>query len=141
MRHLRGSVGVIGWRDWPQAIEQIVAELQAGKRDTVLLGVTGSGKTEIYLQAIDRVLEHGLGVGNRQREGLLAQHVLAGVEGTMRPLGVQMVRQRVVDRIDGRVRQQRLVRRGLVRVVPVAMVWRLPLWSQTRLATCSLLSA
>jgi len=50
--------------DQPQAIEQLVAGLQAGRREQVLMGVTGSGKTFTManvIQAVDRpalVLSH-----------------------------------------------------------------------------------
>ncbi len=41
--------------DQPEAIEQIVAGLNAGERDQVLLGITGSGKTFTIANVIDRV--------------------------------------------------------------------------------------
>ncbi len=41
--------------DQPQAIEELVAELLAGERDQVLLGVTGSGKTYTMAQVIERL--------------------------------------------------------------------------------------
>lgn len=41
--------------DQPQAIEKIVSNLQAGVKDQVLLGVTGSGKTFTMAQAIQAV--------------------------------------------------------------------------------------
>ena len=44
-------------------------------------------------------------LGGVDRRGLLAQHVLSGVGGPLRPLRVQMVRQRDVDRIDVADRQ------------------------------------
>ena len=43
-----------------QAFQSILASIQQEQHKTVLLhGVTGSGKTEIYLQAIDQVLQKG----------------------------------------------------------------------------------
>ena len=45
----------------------------------------------------------------RTGERLLAQDVLAGLQGADAPLDVQMVRERDVDRLDLRVREQRLV--------------------------------
>ena len=52
---------------------------------------------------------HRLGLGRVGRERLLAEHVLAGIEGADGPLGVQPVGQGVVDGLDLRVGQQRLV--------------------------------
>ena len=40
--------------DQPRAIDQLVAGLEAGKRDQVLLGVTGSGKTFTMAKVIER---------------------------------------------------------------------------------------
>ncbi len=50
--------------------------------------------------AVDAVLDQVGGLRARARGGLLAQDVLAGVGRALRPLGVQVVRQRDVDRID-----------------------------------------
>lgn len=45
------------------ALESIEKELCAEKKTPILLqGVTGSGKTEVYLQAVSRVVENGGGV-------------------------------------------------------------------------------
>ncbi len=43
------------------AVEQVAAGTAEAPRPFLLHGVTGSGKTEIYLQGIERALEHGLG--------------------------------------------------------------------------------
>ena len=48
---------------------------------------------------------------DRQGERLLAEDVLAGVEGPDRPLGVQAVRQRDVDDVDEGVGEQGVERR------------------------------
>jgi primosomal protein N' (replication factor Y) len=46
--------------DQQRALEAILAALETGQpRGMVLHGVTGSGKTEVYLQAIDRVVSFG----------------------------------------------------------------------------------
>ncbi|WP_338452004.1 primosomal protein N' [Niallia oryzisoli] len=51
--------------DQAQAIQPILAAIEEKKHDVFLLyGVTGSGKTEVYLQSIQRVLEDG-------REGIV----------------------------------------------------------------------
>ena len=47
--------------DQPQAIERLSEGLRAGKRFQTLMGVTGSGKTEVYLQAIAYALGQGKG--------------------------------------------------------------------------------
>lgn len=45
------------------ALERITSSLHKRQFETHLLfGITGSGKTEVYLQAIDKALENGLGV-------------------------------------------------------------------------------
>ena len=41
--------------DQPQAIEELVAGLEAGEKDQVLLGVTGSGKTFTVAHVIERM--------------------------------------------------------------------------------------
>ncbi len=41
--------------DQPEAIEQLVAGLETGERDQVLLGITGSGKTFTIANVIERV--------------------------------------------------------------------------------------
>ncbi len=41
--------------DQPKAIEQLTANIQAGIRDQILLGVTGSGKTFTMAQVVARV--------------------------------------------------------------------------------------
>ena len=41
--------------DQPQAIEELVAGLEAGERAQTLLGVTGSGKTFTMANVIERV--------------------------------------------------------------------------------------
>jgi excinuclease ABC subunit B len=41
--------------DQPEAIEQLVSELNNGTKDQVLLGITGSGKTFTIANLIDRV--------------------------------------------------------------------------------------
>ena len=40
--------------DQPQAIKKLVDGIDVGKNNQTLLGVTGSGKTEIYLQLLDQ---------------------------------------------------------------------------------------
>ena len=43
--------------DQPQAIAKLTEGLLAGAKHQTLLGVTGSGKTEIYLRAADEVIK------------------------------------------------------------------------------------
>jgi primosomal protein N' (replication factor Y) len=46
--------------DQQRAVETVMAALNAGRAETVLLyGVTGSGKTEVYIRAIEEVLSFG----------------------------------------------------------------------------------
>src|SRR5699024_5166133 len=60
--------GRIAGRDRPKvlngeqqhAYDEITASMEAGVAETFLLhGITGSGKTEVYLQVIQKVLEEG----------------------------------------------------------------------------------
>ena len=45
--------------DQPQAVEKLVEGLKQDYKKQTLLGVTGSGKTEIYLHAVEAVLSQG----------------------------------------------------------------------------------
>ncbi len=45
--------------DQPEAIDAIVRSIEAGNCYQTLLGVTGSGKTEVYLDAVQRCIEMG----------------------------------------------------------------------------------
>ena len=54
-------------------------------------------------------VERALRLLRPPRQRLLAEHVLAGLQRPDRPLDVQRVRQRDVDRVDLRVGEQRLV--------------------------------
>lgn len=46
--------------DQRQALRTILDTLEAGRHETILIhGVTGSGKTEVYIQAIQEVLHYG----------------------------------------------------------------------------------
>jgi primosomal protein N' (replication factor Y) (superfamily II helicase) len=47
--------------DQARAVEEIVAALDAGAGHVLVAGPTGSGKTEVYLQACAAALERGLG--------------------------------------------------------------------------------
>src|SRR5262245_46954919 len=53
---------------------------------------------------------HRLRLVDARRERLLAENVLARLEGTDRPLGVERVRQRIVDGVDLRVGEQCRIR-------------------------------
>ena len=45
--------------DQPEAVDRLVDGIERGLRHQTLLGVTGSGKTEVYLRAIEEVLRIG----------------------------------------------------------------------------------
>ena len=45
--------------DQPQAIESLVDGINKGMKEQTLLGVTGSGKTNVVLKLIDRVISSG----------------------------------------------------------------------------------
>ena len=57
-----------------------------------------------------RGVDEALGIGGVEAEGLLAEHVLAGLEGGDRPVDVEVVGEWVVDRVDVRISEQCLVR-------------------------------
>jgi hypothetical protein len=65
-----------------------------------------------------RRLAHPLGLDGIRGEGFLAEHVLSRLQRADRPLAVQAVRERIVDRVDRRIVEQRLIARvGLVEAV------------------------
>ena len=45
--------------DQPEAIDALAKGVEMGLQEQTLMGVTGSGKTEVYLQAIERTLAEG----------------------------------------------------------------------------------
>lgn len=46
--------------DQQRTLDSILASLESGKHETILIhGVTSSGKTEVYIQAIERVVSYG----------------------------------------------------------------------------------
>jgi len=45
--------------DQPQAIDKLAEGIMSGSKCQTLLGVTGSGKTEIYIRAIEQVIKRG----------------------------------------------------------------------------------
>jgi hypothetical protein len=55
------------------------------------------------------VLDHVGRLGGVQRRRLLAQHVLSGIGGALRPLGVQVVRERDIDGVHPGVGEQLVV--------------------------------
>ena len=66
--------------DQPAAIESLARGVLEGKRDQVLLGVTGSGKTQVYIRLIRQVLDrHYPGGFPRERYrgglGILQQYM------------------------------------------------------------------
>ncbi len=60
--------------DQPQAIDKLVAGINAGEKNQVLLGVTGSGKTFTMANVIERVQKPTLIIShNKTLAGQLAQ--------------------------------------------------------------------
>ena len=55
--HLVSSYAPTG--DQPQAIAQLVEGVERGDRCQTLLGVTGSGKTSVFIRLIDTVVQRG----------------------------------------------------------------------------------
>src|SRR5439155_3338509 len=70
------------------------------------------------LGGVERLLDLGCALPHR----LLAEHVLAGLDGADRPFTMEVVRQRDVDGLDLVVREQRLVRAVGARDLPFARV-------------------
>jgi hypothetical protein len=64
-------------------------------------------------------LSNPLDVVRSERQRFFAQHMLAGFERANRPVGVQAVRQRNVNRIDLRIAQERFIRGQCSRDIPL----------------------
>jgi primosomal protein N' (replication factor Y) (superfamily II helicase) len=69
------------------AVDRIVGAMDAGGGNLLLYGATGSGKTEVYLQACEAALERGLGA------------IILVPEIALAPQTVGRVRQRFGDRV------------------------------------------
>ena len=52
---------------------------------------------------------HGNRIGGRRRQGLLAEHMLAGAQGAQRPLGMHGIGQGNINGVDVRIVQQRVI--------------------------------
>ena len=70
--------------DQPQAIKQLVKGLLDDEQYQTLLGVTGSGKTEVYLRAMEKVVEDNGGVILLVPEVALAPQTVGRVRSGMR---------------------------------------------------------
>ncbi|OFW60581.1 MAG: primosomal protein N' [Actinobacteria bacterium RBG_16_64_13] len=103
------------WPEQEQAVEQLVAAYeQPGSAQRLLWGVTGSGKTEVYLRLVSRVLEDGAGA------------ILLVPEIALTPQMIARVRARFGDKVGvlhsglapgERVREYRRIARGDAPVV------------------------
>ena len=119
-----GKCRILPSRPWPLNAEQQAARdaIFADARPTLLFGVTGSGKTEVYLQAIARELDAGRGA------------IVMVPEISLTPQTVQRFASRFGDRVavlhsalsDGeRYDEWHRIRAGAARVVvgPRSAVW------------------
>ena len=73
--------------DQPQAIAELVDGVRSSERSQVLLGVTGSGKTEVYLEAVAEALAAGRQALVMLPEIALTAGILDHTGITARPLG------------------------------------------------------
>ena len=100
--------------DQPQAIEKLARGVEDGLRYQTLLGVTGSGKTEVYLRAIRRSLELGRGAIVLVPEIALTPQTVSRFESRFgATVAVMHSRMTQAERFD----QWGAVRRGEKRVV------------------------
>ncbi len=123
-----GNRRILPSKPWPlnveqqMALETIFAEEELAAGPTLLFGVTGSGKTEVYLQAIARELDAGRGA------------IVMVPEISLTPQTVQRFASRFGDRVavlhsalsDGeRYDEWHRIRSGAARVVvgPRSAVW------------------
>ena len=123
-----GNRRILPSKPWPlnveqqMALETIFAEEELAAGPTLLFGVTGSGKTEVYLQAIARELDAGRGA------------IVMVPEISLTPQTVQRFASRFGDRVavlhsalsDGeRYDEWHRIRSGTARVVvgPRSAVW------------------
>ncbi len=98
------------------AMEEIASHLEKNVFTPILLhGVTGSGKTEIYLKAIEKVLESGASAIYLVPEIALTPQLIARVAGRFDKQKIAVLHSGIAESV--RYDQWRQIKRGLINLV------------------------
>lgn len=110
------GLGNVILNDYQQrALEQIINGIEANLFSPFLLhGVTGSGKTEIYLRAIDHVLRHGGGILYLVPEIGLTPQLLGRLQGRFPGEKIAVLHSGIPDQT--RYENWRALKRGEIRL-------------------------
>jgi hypothetical protein len=117
-----GSVVLLGLLDEIGATEGALVEQllhsDVLRREAELLGVH-----ELHVR-LAAGLDHAVGVGQRRRQRLLADHVLPGLRGRDREIGVQVVGASEHDQVDVARQEALEILEGVPNAVPLRKVLR-----------------
>ena len=97
------------------AVRAVTSDADPDKKEVFLLhGITGSGKTEVYLNCAEKIVERGGGVIYMVPEISLTPQTIGWIKGRL-GTSVAVLHSRLTDR--ERYRQWDLIRRGVAKIV------------------------
>lgn len=97
------------------AVRAVTADADPDRKEVFLLhGITGSGKTEVYLNCAEKIVESGGGVIYMVPEISLTPQTIGWIKGRL-GASVAVLHSRLTDR--ERYRQWDLIRRGVAKIV------------------------